>query len=182
MILVLTTYRTGSTWYCDNIARTRDYTNLGEAFHESNQSLHQQVVNYLKSNPRTVVKLMPCHLSKTPVKHLLEILLELATEVIFLVRNNFDAQCQSYYIAKTTGDWHNSFEQHIQVYLDKTKWQNWVSFLHQQYLELSDIYSQTGNATLVSTEQLHPQGKYHRPVVWNKQPGFTNIDIQELFE
>ena len=34
---------------------------------------------------------------------------------------------------------------------------------------------------LMFTHQLNQTEKYNRPVVWDRKPGFTNIDLEELF-
>ena len=180
MILVLSTYRTGSTNLCKQLSKQYAYENLDECFHESIPDVHKNAVRYISKNKKCVVKLFPYHIEKSPIENLLQELILYAEKVIVLVRKDFDKQCQSYYVCKQTGNWHDNFDQSIDITLDKDKWLWCVNFLHDQYLELSDMINNIDNE-LMFTHQLNQKEKYNRPVVWDKKPGFTNIDIEELF-
>ena len=71
MILVLTTYRTGSTNFCKDLAEQHKYENLDECFHENLPDLHKSVLRHLHKNKNCVVKLMPYHIEKSPINNLL---------------------------------------------------------------------------------------------------------------
>ena len=123
MILVLTTYRTGSTSFCKQLAEQHSYENLDEGFHEGVLDLHKPVLRHLHRNKNHVVKLMPYHIEKSPINNLLDELLLLAEKVYVLIRKDFDQQCQSYYICKRLGvDWHDQWEDKVDVTLDKDRW------------------------------------------------------------
>ncbi len=181
MILVLTTYRTGSTNFCKQLAEEHKYENLDEAFHENLLDLHKPVLRHLHKNKNCIVKLMPWHIKKSPIKNLLDELLPLAEKVYVLVRKDFDQQCQSYYIACYTKEWHNTFYEPKDIILERENWQRCVNFLHDEYLELETLYRKIDNQ-LIYTHQLDQGKKYDRPVNWTKKPGFVNIDIEELFD
>ncbi len=182
MILVLTTYRTGSISFCKQLAEQHSYENLDEGFHEGVLDLHKPVLRHLHRNKNHVVKLMPYHIEKSPINNLLDELLSLAEKVYVLIRKDFDQQCRSYYICKRLGvDWHDQWEDKVDVTLDKDRWLWCVNFLHNEYCELQTWKEKIPNCELMFTHQLNQKDKYQRPVRWDKAPGFTNIDIEELF-
>jgi len=191
MILVLSTYRTGGTNLCKKLAEDNQYENLDEAFHEASPVDHKTVLRYIATKPRQsplitskwpkIIKVFPYHISQTSIKNLLTKLVDLSTQIIVLVRKDFDQQCQSYYICKQTNNWHDNFEQPVDITLNKDRWQWCVNFLHNQYLELSELRQTLPEHKLMFTHQLEQGQKYKRPVNWDRAPGFTNIDIEELF-
>ncbi len=180
MILVLSTYRTGSTNLCKQLAEQHSYENLDECFHEGMTDVHKNAIRYISNNRNVVVKLFPLHIEKSPVNNLLQELILLAEKVIVLVRKDFDQQCQSYYVCKQTGNWHDNFDQPVDITLDKDRWLWCVNFLHNQYLSLVDIIPNI-ECEIIFTHHLNQSKKYNRPVVWDRKPGFTNIDVEELF-
>ena len=180
MILVLTNYRTGSTTLCKQLAQQYSYENLDECFHESLVDIHKDVLRSVYSKNDVVVKLMPNHIYRSDIDNLLVKLVEVAEKIIVLVRKDFDQQCQSYYVCKQTHNWHDNFSQPVDITLDKDRWLWCVNFLHGQYLKLSDLIENL-DYELMFTHQLNQSEKYKRPVVWDRKPGFTNIDVEELF-
>lgn len=181
MILVLSTYRTGSTNFCKQLEKDTGYENLDEYFHESFALSHSDRIRYITKTKKCIVKVFPYHLNSSPRTNLLSELLDVASRIIFLIRKDFDQQVQSYYICKYTNDWHSSFTEQKEIILDRSKY-NWcTNFLHNQYLELDTIRSSLSNHETIYTHQLDQSKKYVRPVKWDRQPGFTNIDIEEIF-
>jgi len=181
MILVLSTYRTGSTNLCKSLAEERGYENLDECFHESLIDQHKDVLRYILKNPNCVIKIFPYHLEKSNIDNLFNQLVEIAEQVIILIRKDFDSQVKSYYTCKQIGDWHSDFEDTVDILLDKDKFLWCTNFLHNQYLEISNLKHKLSDYKLLYTHQLDQKNKYQRPTKWNRQPGFTNIDIEELF-
>lgn len=199
MILVLTTYRSGSTSFCKQLAEQHSYENLEEMFHEgfsrtyvqnnpqygdnsAMPNFHKDSLRYITKNPNCIVKLMPFHNANSDIENLIDILIGMAEKVYVLVRKDFDQQCQSYYICKRLGGgWHDQWEDKVEVTLDKDRWLWCVNFLHNQYFELLSWKEKIPNCELMFTHQLNQKEKYNRPVRWDKAPGFTNIDIEELF-
>lgn len=181
MILVLSTYRTGSTNLCKQIAEQYSYENLDECFHESITDEHSNIIRYIGANTKCVVKVFPYHLEKSSRKNLLSDLVGLSEKIILLIRKDFDQQVKSYYICKQTGNWHSEFTDTVDIILDKDMYQKFTNFLHDEYLELDAIRRTLPNYELIFTHQLNQSKKYVRPVKWDRQPGFTNIDIEEIF-
>lgn len=200
MILVLTTYRSGSTSFCKQLAEQHSYEDLHEPFHEGLSktyvqnnpqygdnthmpNVHKDTLRYIIKNPNCIVKLMPFHNANSDIENLIDVLISMAEKIYILVRKDFDQQCQSYYICKRLGGgWHDQWEDKVDVTLDKDKWLWCVNFLHNEYCELQTWKEKIPNCELMFTHQLNQKDKYQRPVRWDKAPGFTNIDIEELFD
>lgn len=181
MILVLSTYRTGSTNFCKQLAEQNNYENLDECFHENLKDTHKLALQHIEKNPNTVVKLFPYHIQNSQIKTLLQDCVKFSEKIYLLVRKDFDNQVKSYYIARQKNDWHSDFEITEDVTLIKEDWSWCTNFLHNQYLDLDMIRSSLPDYETIYTHQLDQSKKYVRPVKWDRQPGFTNIDIEELF-
>lgn len=185
MITIFSTYRTASTYLCSQLHKENPaYKNLGEHFHERFSSEHKKRLSELFDDNKNILKIFPYHLN-TSKEQLLPSILELSERNIFLIRTDFDKQVQSYYIAKylsrtSQKTWHEEWDKPINIELDKEFYQKCVNFLHKEYYTLSDLYNKVKNKELIFTNQLK-QHKYNRPVIWDRKPGFTNIDIEELF-
>lgn len=100
--LLLTSPRTGSTWY-SGIIRRIDTTidkDLGEYFHPSFRHEHADRLNYISDNTKTfLLKLFYSHTVESPIENLLEKCISIATTKTILLRKNIDQHIQSYYVA-----------------------------------------------------------------------------------
>jgi hypothetical protein len=182
MILVLSTYRSGSTNLCSSLAESTGYDNKDELFHENVGSEHMQRLRDLEKQnfENVIVKIFPYHIKSSPVPNLLNLLVEKAERIICLVRPNFDQQCQSYYIAKHLNDFHSQWDDTTVIKYDAEDWRLRQTFIHNEVLTLSDWYSEY-NCELLWTHQIAGTMQYSRPVMWDRKPGYTNIDTEELF-
>ncbi len=182
MILILSTYRSGSTNLCRSLAEATGYSNKDELFHESFATEHLHRLRELEKQEfkNTIVKIFPYHIQSSPIPNLLNILVEQAERVICLVRPNFDQQCQSYYIAKQTNDFHSQWNDVVTVKYDAEDWRLRQTFIHNEVLALSDWYSDY-KCELMWSHQIAGTVPYSRPVSWDRKPGYTNIDTEELF-
>ena len=185
MITVFSTYRTASTYLCSQLHKENpSYKNLGEHFHEKFLSEHKQRLSEIFNNSEIILKMFPYHLNVSK-EQLLPSILELSERNIFLIRPDFDSQVQSYYVAKYLSrtehkTWHEEWDKPVKIELDKEYYQRCVNFLQKEYYVLSDLYNKIKDKELIFTNQLE-QRKYKRPVIWDRKPGYTNIDIEELF-
>lgn len=185
MITVFSTYRTASTYFCSKLEQEYlGYKNLGEYFHEKFLLDHKKRLSGLYKTKKNILKIFPYHLNIS-TEPLLTSILDLSERNIFLIRPDFDSQVQSYYVAKYLSKteqktWHEEWDKPINIELDKEYYQRCVNFLQKEYYTLSDLYNKLKNKELVFTNQLE-QNKYKRPIIWDKKPGYTNIDIEELF-
>lgn len=180
MHLVLSTYRSGSTWFCKELAKTHGVKNYDELFRQELISEHDDSIDMLERNPEGVLKLFPCHIQDSTVKNLLERCIKISKTITILVRKNFEDQLQSYYIAHFTGNYHESFNQKIK--LNKFAYFKLTKFLNDENIKLSKIYKSLPNSKLVFLEDLSDVGKYsNRVVEWDKLPEKTNIDTIRLF-
>lgn len=183
MILVLSTYRSASTWYCSALAERNTLYNYDELFHESQCDLHKQSLRELARNNSCVVKIFPYHFSSTPVPLLIDKLINIASEVHVVVRKDFDAQLRSYYIAKQLRDWHSDIDSAAVTY-DDEKWQQYHKFLYNQHVELSNIVKSivTVPCLIKYTEDFPQTSKYKRTVTWDRQPPAVTTDIISLYQ
>ncbi len=189
MILVLTTPRTGSSWFCDYIAKENHCENLGEFFGNPELSIDQQFekLELVKNNPDVVVKCFPWHIRNVrPMfkrSNIIEKeLIKIAKKIYILIRNDFNEQCKSYYLAHTSDMWEGKPMQHEDVRLDKDFYNQCVDHLKSSYYELASYYKNY-DCEIVEYEHL-PFGKhkrYQRPVVWLEEPTKVNFDPRDLF-
>ena len=97
-IVVLANYRTGSTAFCDIIAKQTGLINLDEIFHPATDAHRYNQYR----NSRCVVKIMPDHVDHPMAKELLE-----TACVIGITRRDIVAQIASFYICHMTQHWHD---------------------------------------------------------------------------
>lgn len=106
-VLVLASYRTGSTALCDFISRKYNFVNFDEAFHTAGNGGITNEFNKFRSNfsNKFVVKVMPDHLMKYPadVNNV-----SLNSTVIRLTRSDVVKQIASFYTSSTRNIWHQT--------------------------------------------------------------------------
>lgn len=191
MILVLTTPRTGSTWYCEHLARQHSLENLDEYFGEFEYSLSEQnnKLEYISNNKDVVFKCFPWHLKNIRTNFLragfLENkLLKLADEIHILTRMDFESQIKSFYIAGLTGVWDGSPQELETIELDKAKFEYCDRHLKNGYWHLSEYYKDL-KCKLIDYSELpfntDINKKYIRPVKWSSEPIIKDIQISKLF-
>ena len=191
MILILTTPRTGSTWYCDYLAKQYSLENLDEYLGEYNYTSVQQLekLEYLTKNPDVVFKCFPWHLKNirpyfTRAKFLENALLKMPDEIHILTRKDFKKQAISYYVAKSTGVWGGTPQPEETIQLDQKKLNFWINHLKDGYKHLSEYYKKF-NCKLVDYSELpfhkDTNKKYVRPIKWSSKPIIEDFNISELF-
>jgi len=125
-ILVLSTYRTGSTQFCKQLAMQHGIDNLDEYFHESvHPAMRSKRIDSLQNTDNWVVKLMPFHDQCADQDNVrpnpLLTLLAHADKVYCIMRKDLNAQVRSYWLTKLCGQleknhdvlmpsWHDEFE------------------------------------------------------------------------
>ena len=189
MILVLTTPRTGSTWFCEHLAKTHSLENLDEYFGKHEITLDEQntKLEYIKENKNVVLKCFPWHLRNTRTNFnrasfLEKNVLKLADKIYILIRSDFSAQCNSYYLAKTTNIWSGIPQEHVNVEVDYKLFNYSVKHLIDGYNQLSGYYN-TFNCEVVDYDKLlfNCEEKYVRPVTWVNKPKDIDFDVKGLF-
>jgi LPS sulfotransferase NodH len=171
VILVLSTYRSASTWYCNQLEHSTKYTNLNECFHESISDHRMQLRHVLRSN-KTIVKLFPYHSTQSNITELTDTLVDMASQVVVLGRRNTYEQIKSYYIAKTTKHWHGDVDDTIHINYNADLWNSYRSFMLNEIQTLK-TYQSRYSTELVFTEDLDQQGRYNRHIVWDHSPPYT---------
>ena len=110
-VLVFASYRTGSTALCDVIARRNGLLNFDEGLHPGAHpalvARKQRFLAFLKTgDPRFVLKLMPDHIT-AEYRPLVEQLAKVAF-LVRITRRSVVEQVASYYLASTSGIWHET--------------------------------------------------------------------------
>lgn len=189
MILVLTTPRTGSTWFCNDIAAKYSYDNLDEYFGDHELTSAQQVekLEYIIANPNVVLKCFPWHFKNSRnnfvrANFLEKNLLKLADKIYILIRSNFNSQCKSYYLAKTTNVWSGLPQEHQHIILNQHMYDYAADHLKDGYQQLAS-YAKNFNCEIVEYEtlQFEENEKYVRPVTWDVEPKHIEFDVKSLF-
>lgn len=189
MITVFTMWRSASTNYVDHLHKLNpDHIQHGELFHEQNTTLDTKgALKRLSKEKKFIVKIFPWHM-KVREPGLTERILEITDKPIFLIRKNLDDAIQSYYIAKYMFKygitWHEEWLKPIKIEYDRDLYSKYVSAYEQELYWLADLYNSLDNKQLVWSEDFMQESstsKYRRPVIWDRNPGFCNIDCEELF-
>ncbi len=188
MILVLTNYRTGSTNFCKYLAEQNNYTNCDELFHPRKSNREQEHIQFIKDNPRSVVKVMPDQILNAKTPNLLELLVELSEKIYVLVRKDLYNQCKSYYVAlQLENHWHDNFKSTKEITYNKDHWEHSMFFILDQQKKLIEIVKTLPNFELIHTHQIPDSVKYHRPVKWDVEPiqvdpNLANLILDPQFE
>lgn len=129
-VLVFSSYRTGSTALCDNIARQNSLQNFDEALHPLEHPFliarKKRFFDCLNSgDTKFVIKLMPDHI--TEAYQPLVDRLSHSAYLIRITRRSVIEQIASFYIATTMNIWHQTQRSQTRDYdvpIDKTRLQN----------------------------------------------------------
>ena len=104
-VLVFTSYRTGSTALCNQIANNLNYRNFDETYHPTLfQERRQEFVEYKKHNSDFVWKLMPDQITSDNHSDIIETWQQ--CYAFKLTRRDNVAQIASWYISHATDKWH----------------------------------------------------------------------------
>lgn len=197
MDLVFSSYRSGSTSYCAELAERKKYNNAGEWFHEAHnenwENRYQRLINGMRNN--FVVNIMPSQLphfflsgskDTTEIDHLLL----LNPTLHFTARKDFDATCRSYSVAERTSSWgRDDVWEGIKI-IDHSQilWEEHVEYMKKIVILLSKIYHYTKGLGIESTiKYLNEDGNRYknREYKFNVFKGTiisAKLDVVRLFE
>jgi LPS sulfotransferase NodH len=137
-IVIITTSRTGSTYYCSHLAKKYNIFDLQEFFGPFEPNFKDNTIDTLKQIPGWVLKIFSGHLHKQSNTFLME-LLEISTEHVFLYRKNFIEQARSWVLCENaqifSPERHNisSTVSDLQI-LDARR------IIYDEYLDIKKIY------------------------------------------
>ena len=138
-VVVLSSYRTGSTAFCDLIANNIGAINLLEFFHPANLSQGYNEIWQLRSS-KIVVKIQPDHLDHVGMYW--NELFQNST-IIGLFRRNVLEQIASYYVCHMVDRWHETKDivQNLDytVAIDPDQISNAAKYILDMNLRLSKI-------------------------------------------
>ena len=112
-VLLYTSYRTGSTALCDELATQLNYKNFDEVWHPEKkfQDRYNQWQQYKQDSGQYVIKLMPDQIREDNKDEVAETFHNCYK--IRLVRHDFVKQIASWYLATGTDIWHQTEEQQV---------------------------------------------------------------------
>ena len=203
MITVLTAPRTGSTWFCNYLSTLHNYRNLKEFFDDASWNTNasqSKGLDYLQSNPDSILKVFPTHLkynigdgnefTNTSITTLRrpkfdKNVLSLSKKIYLLIRQDFQSQCISYYLASLKNTFVHPHTDHEYIVLDQQRWDYTVNHLLDEYKSLGEYYKQY-DCELIDYSELPFKStphlkKYVRPVTWSIKPDIIDIDILSFF-
>ena len=199
-IMVLTTPRSASNFYCHTLASERQLANIGEPFALTQSKIdRKRFVNAYTTfhgpNP-ALIKIHPGHISDyAPYrpKNWFQELQHTADEVHMLVRKNTWAQVRSlvvstWMIEQGTGKFHDEWDETRYIPDNehtRRMWRECEVYLKGQIAGLSALYQimTTPITQFHWTEELPQQHKYIRPVEfeWEPEPIPFYDNIEKLF-
>lgn len=180
MIIVLTTPRSGSTFRCNTLAKQYNYEFLGEADHPSSESL-SKVKNQIKNfNDNTLVKVFA--IERKLNLRVMNLYTNLASKVFIHGRKNFNEQCRSLYISRTTKVWSADPLDVRHIKYDPLMYNFCSQQLINGYLQIACMKKNLKNFEISFLEDLEDfslEKKYKQPVVWDQEPPHINFNTEE---
>lgn len=205
---LLSTARSGSTWYATVLARKHKAKFLNEIFHDRNLREHKSIIMdilrmFSKKEKNCLIKLFPSHAEYSSVKNLLEIIVNSSTEIQILVRKDFLSQVKSIYVAleyekyknpdsleNFSSTWQDNFSEPLVIErIDHQQLNTIVEHLKQELKILSELYKKY-KFKLLYLEDIENDfdyvptdlGKLTRPVIWNEPFPVINFNTESLFQ
>tara|TARA_Y100000385_G_C12977949_1_gene587067 strand:- start:116 stop:691 length:576 start_codon:yes stop_codon:yes gene_type:complete len=181
MIVLLSLPRTGSeSYYNEHIAKPNPgWVHL----HELSSWVvldREPTLNLLTTNPKSSVKIFPWFECADHKKYIMTII-EHADEIIYNLREDFEAQCKSFMLSNLTQHWSNHrVKQEIDLdALDEVEYRGHSMKLLGELLEVENIYKQfPGKVILLESREQKP---YNDPFIY--KGSWPNIDdIVQQFE
>ena len=196
-IVLLTSMRTGSTWFANQLAEKHGLTNHNEYFHDyvPRTELFKRITNCIE-NDSWIVKLFPLHLQEKRGLDILNVLLSNDAELRFLFRKDLKQQVYSLACAKFSHKynknrdkkvmpgWHDirdfkvddSYRIEAQnVYNDSFEFvRNEIKSLVKLYKEHKNLHPKVS-----FLEDLPDTGKYQRKIILPVNEYDFDIDIVE---
>lgn len=205
--ILLSTARSGSTWYGAVLSRKYRAILLNEIFHNESTDHHKKTFydvmkTFSNTSKNCVIKIFPNHFFKTNIPELESVLLSTAKNIEILVRRDFNSQLMSLYTAYEYENsmnpegltllhtWQNDFiEPFVIKKINHSRLETVAQHLQEELIFLSKIY-QTYNVKLTYFEDVKDDytdlnlrvGKLNRPVVWEESFPNISFDTESLFK
>lgn len=206
---LLSTARSGSTWYGTVMTQRYKADFLGEIFHPEIDAQTQKknlldiMKEYSGAEKNCVIKVFPKHLLNPTIPNLEKTIFSVSQDIEILVRRNFNDQVRSLYVANeyeslmnplhstdSPPTWQDNFDKPLII--DSVD-QRRVSFIVRRFNEelvyLSKLYHKH-KFKLSYLEDIKDNykeldirmGKLNRPVIWNEQLPEIDFSTESLFE
>ena len=190
IVLVLTTPRSGSSWFCstylvlgspDLTPAYPGYVHVGGIFKRMSSADRESSAQFLiNGGSNCVVKLFPQHVP-TADPNTPSVLVSAAEKIYILVRKDFNAQLRSLYVAEQTDYYLKEDLPTRTVRYSAADYERNKEFLQESLVKLYYIWRKLPHAELVYLEDLPQSGKYRQPVLWDQEPPVIDFDTVHLF-
>jgi hypothetical protein len=174
-IIIFTTPRTGSTYYCKHLEQTHNILNLQEFFSPFYEDYENNTLSRLGGIQNWVLKIFPSHISNFP-ENFVEELLKLSTDHIFLYRKNFKDQVKSWVLSLNTQQFMNN-RSNLVVTASDQQILDARNILYDEYLFIKKIYKKFSGKIVAYEDFATSDQKY---LDYRSTEG--NFDIIEDFD
>lgn len=178
-LVVVASYRTGSTALCDLLAKKHNIKNFDEVYHNCFPWRTQEFNFWQKKNHKSIIKIMPDQMPKFSVQK--KIFAD--AFLIGLYRRDVIAQIASYYVACTTMSWHNNATDDYYVDINLEELENHCRFIKRSNGAYQQVFKNLCNIEIAYediADQLNESSfrTYHRPLNYNE----IVARVQELYD
>jgi len=203
--VLLSTARSGSTWYGAVLSKKYDAVWLNELFHTDHKEYHRVnlldvVKNFSGTSKNCVIKIFPNHLFKNNILERFVVSPNINVEI--LVRRNYSEQIKSLYVAEEYESdinaqgitdqytWQKNFNTAFTIEkINLDKLETISRRLKKELVCLGNLYKEH-NFKLTYFEDIKdsycdldlPVGKLHRPVIWEEPFPHISFDTESLFQ
>lgn len=190
MILVVYNSRSGSKFFQKQLALKHGYEVnpiKGEPFNERRPlEIIEENIRMVREKKDIVVKLSYPQWTDATERtgvDILQLCLDRAEEVYFLVREDYNAQLRSLFVANYFQNWDDtSWKKKKVVCYNRRRYHSNEIYLRESYTEHSKLFHSLTNKKLVVSESfMTVEGKVHRPVLWDEPPPEFDFKPLSLF-
>jgi hypothetical protein len=147
MITVVTLGRSASSWYCNQLAQTTGYENLGEVFFNNNIANKFRLKQKFNNKNNIIIKLTPYEWKRINPAVNIEKIFNDSEKVIFLLRKDFKLQLQSEFAGIYLKDtfkinWHDEFNETYIIPKEhiNNHWENFVRMYSNELKYITELY------------------------------------------
>lgn len=179
MLVVLATPRSGSETFYFELQEERPAPEWLHLHETLNKGPVEPSFNQLTTNPKTTVKVFPRY---NDIKHrdMVQRVLTVADEIIYLVRYDFENQAQSYYLANHTNRWGNRTEVQTINNVDEEKYYKCTQELLEMFYESEKLYNEyPGKVIALEDREYNPYPK--KDIVAGTWPSL-NTQKEQFYE
>ncbi len=177
-IVVITNYRTGSTAFCDIVAKKLRLINLDEAFHPQ---LKRKLPT--RASQKTIIKIMPDHFDQPGAQDALS-----NAYVVGLTRKDLTSQIASFYVCHVSKHWHDVESRDRNDYtidINTNEIEDQIQYIlamHYKYQTIKNLCQTEFTFENIKQElALSKYTEYKKPKNYDKIYSLVNQRLSEMF-